>query len=53
MSAKTVIYIVAALIVLYLLFDRKGFGADRVRKGVDWISSGFRKLWNPLIGVEK
>lgn len=53
MSAKAIIYTIAALIILYLLFDPKGFGVGRIKAGVGWISGNFRKLWNPLIGASK
>lgn len=49
MSAKAIIWIIAALIIVYLLLSRQ----SKVPAAIDWISSSFRWLWNPLTGVEK
>lgn len=45
---KKAIYIVAGLIIIYLLLSRQ----SKVPAAIEWINEKFRAIWNPLTGVE-
>ena len=50
MTVRKVIYALAALIILYLLFDKESFGVERIKQSIGGLARGFRAVWNPLIG---
>lgn len=45
---KKAIYIIAGLVILYLLLSRQ----SNVPAAIEWINSGFRSVWNALTGVQ-
>lgn len=49
MRLRTIIWVVSALVIVFLLLSRQ----SKVPATIDGISSGFRKLWNPLTGASK
>lgn len=51
MNARTVVYAIAALILLYIFV--KGRKSQRVSDAISSAAAGFRKLWTPLIGGEQ